>query len=140
MRLRITTPTTIIADRPNVTAVRAEDATGSFGILEGHADFLTALSVCVIAWHEGADSPRYCAVRRGLFSVRAGSEVSIATREALIGDDLDRLEGVALAQFRQAAEEERTSQTASMQLQMAAVRQIIRFLRPERSSMFGDGP
>jgi F-type H+-transporting ATPase subunit epsilon len=140
MRLLITTPTTIVVDRRDVSAVRAEDATGSFGILEGHADFLTALSVCVIAWREGNAAPRFCAVRHGLFSVRAGTEVSIATREALVGDDLFHLESVALAQFRQAAEEERASRTESLQLQMSAVRQIIRFLRPQRASMFGDGP
>ncbi len=140
MRLLVTTPTAIVADRQNVVAVRAEDTTGSFGILEGHADFLTALTVCVIAWRESDGVQRFCAVRHGVFSVRAGKQVAIATREALVGDDLDRLEGVALAQFRQAAEDERASRTENMQLQMAAVRQIIRFLRPQRSGMFGDGP
>ncbi|MGB8276867.1 MAG: F0F1 ATP synthase subunit epsilon [Methylovirgula sp.] len=140
MRLLVTTPTAIIADRQNVVAVRAEDTTGSFGILEGHADFLTALTVCVIAWRERDGVQRFCAVRHGVFSVRAGKEVAIATREALVGDDLDHLEGVALAQFRQDAEEERASRTENLQLQMAAVRQIIRFLRPQRSEMFGAGP
>lgn len=140
MRLLVTTPTAIVADRQNVVAVRAEDTTGSFGILEGHADFLTALTLCVIAWRESDGVQRFCAVRRGVFSVRAGKEVAIATREALVGDDLDHLEGVALAQFRQDAEEERASRTENLQLQMAAVRQIIRFLRPQRSGMFGAGP
>ena len=96
MRLLVTTPTAIVADRQNVIAVRAEDTTGSFGILEGHADFLTALTVCVIAWRESDGIQRFCAVRHGVFSVRAGKEVAIATREALVGDDLDHLEGVVL--------------------------------------------
>ncbi len=140
MRLLVTTPTSIAVDRQNVTSVRAEDASGSFGILEGHADFLTALSVCVIAWREAGDVQRYCAVRHGVLAVRSGREVAIATREALVGDDLEQLESVALAEFREAAEAETTSRTESLQMQMAAVRQIIRYLRPQRRGMFGAGP
>ncbi len=33
MRLLITTPTAVVIDDPNVVAVRAEDESGSFGIL-----------------------------------------------------------------------------------------------------------
>lgn len=139
MRLLITTPTAIAADRQNVIAVRAEDASGSFGILEGHADFLTALSVCVVAWHEAGGTQRFCAVRHGMLAVRSGKEVAIATREALVGDDLEHLESVALAQFREAAEAETMSRMESMRMQTAAVRQIIRYLRPERTQMFGAG-
>jgi F-type H+-transporting ATPase subunit epsilon len=39
-----------VIDDPDVVAVRAEDESGSFGILSGHADFLTALTVSVVAW------------------------------------------------------------------------------------------
>lgn len=139
MRLLVTTPTSIIVDQQNVVSVRAEDATGSFGILEGHTDFLTALSVCVVSWRVREDVQRFCAVRHGMLSVRAGKEVAIATREALVGDDLDHLERVALAQFRQDVEEERASRTENLELQMAAIRQVIRFLRPQRSGIFGAG-
>lgn len=139
MKLLVTTPTSIAVDRSNVTSVRAEDASGGFGILEGHTDFLTALTVCVIAWHEGDGAHRFCAVRHGMLAVRGGKEVAIATREALVGDDLDQLESVVLTQFRQEAEAESISRTQSLQMQMAAVRQIIRYLRPQRSGMFGAG-
>lgn len=139
MRLLVTTPTSVAVDRPNVMSLRAEDASGSFGILDGHADFLTALTVCVIAWRESDGAHRFCAVRYGVLAVRGGKEVAIATREALVGDDLDRLETVALTQFRQDAEAESISRTESLQMQMAAVRQIIRYLRPQRSGMFGAG-
>ena len=40
MRLLITTPTAVVIDEQDVVAVRAEDESGSFGILNGHADFL----------------------------------------------------------------------------------------------------
>lgn len=139
MRLLVTTPTAIAVDRRNVTSVRAEDASGSFGILEGHADFLTALAVCVIRWSEDDDKERFCAVRHGVLAVRDGKAVEIATREALVGDDLDHLETTALSAFRQAAEEESASRVENLQMQMQAVRQIIRYLRPQRRASFGDG-
>ena len=140
MRLLITTPTAVVIDDPNVVAVRAEDESGSFGILNGHADFLTALTVSVVSWHRADDRQRFCAVRRGVLSVTKGSEVAIATREALPGDDLDHLEQVVLAEFREALEAERTARTESLQLQMKAIRQIVRYLRPERPGVFGGGP
>lgn len=139
MRLLITTPTAVVVDDRDVVAVRAEDESGSFGILNGHADFLTALTVSVISWNQTDDQQRFCAVRRGVLSVTNGSEVAIATREAIPGDDLDRLEQVVLARFRDAIEAERIERTESLQLQMKAIRQIVSYLRPERVGTFGGG-
>jgi len=132
MRLLITTPTAIVVDAPDVSSVRAEDDSGSFGILRGHEDLLTALNVSIVSWRDVDNRVRYCAVRRGVLSVTDGSEIAIATREAIPGDDLDRLEEVVLNQFRQRGETERASRTQSLQLQMKAIRQIVRCLRPDR--------
>jgi F-type H+-transporting ATPase subunit epsilon len=139
MRLLITTPTTVVIDDSAVVAVRAEDESGSFGILGGHADFLTALTVSVVSWRRSDGVRRFCAVRRGVLSVSEGILVAIATREALAGDDLDHLEHVVLAGFRDSVEAERVARTASLQLQMNAIRQIVRYLRPERPGALGDG-
>ena len=132
MRLLITTPTAIVVDESNVSSVRAEDDSGSFGILRGHEDLLTALNLSMVSWRDADDRVRYCAVRRGVLSVTGGSEIAIATREAIPGDDLDRLEEVVLNQFRERSEMERASRTQSLQLQMKAIRQIVQYLRPER--------
>jgi len=139
MRLLITTPTAVVIDERDVVAVRAEDESGSFGILEGHAEFLTALAISVVSWHKAHGRPRFCAVRHGVLSVVNGSEVAIATREAVVGDDLGRLERVVLAQFHEALEAERLVRTESLQLQMQAIRQILRYLRPRRPGIFGAG-
>jgi F-type H+-transporting ATPase subunit epsilon len=137
MRLLITTPASVVVDEQNVTAVRAEDETGSFGVLDGHAEFLTALTLSVVHWRGARDRLRFCAVRRGVLSVARGTEVSIATREAILGDDLARLEQVVLTQFREVLEAERATRTESLQLQMQAVRRIIRYLRPNRVGISG---
>lgn len=138
MRLLIATPTSVVIDEHDVVAVRAEDESGSFGILSGHADFLTALEVSIVTWHHAEDRQRFCAVRRGVLSVTDGNVVAIATREAIASDDLARLERGALAQFREALEAERTARTESLQLQMQAIRRIVHYLRPERPGLLGD--
>lgn len=131
MRLRITTPLDVVADEQGVTAIRAEDASGSFGILPGHADLLTALTVSVVAWTGGDGRRGYCAVRGGTLSVEGGATVSVASREAIVGDDLETLEDTVLARLRADRQLERTEHVESMRMQLAAIRQIMRHLRPD---------
>jgi hypothetical protein len=50
MRLVVSTPTAIVVDVDRVRHVRAEDETGAFGIMAGHADFLTVLPISVLTW------------------------------------------------------------------------------------------
>ena len=134
MRLLITDPISVVVDAPDVLAVRAEDESGSFGILPGHADFLTTLALTVIAWRDAADARRYCAVRRGILTVSGGERVQVATREAHPGDDLDELETVVLARYRAHAEAERTASTAAARLRMQAIRRIAGLLRSGKAS------
>jgi len=137
MNLSITTPLAVVVDEQGVTALRAEDPSGSFGILPGHADFLTSLVISVLSWRRADGRQLFCAVRRGVLSVSNGKDVALATREAIPGDDLDHLERVVLAQFRGALEAERVARTESLRLQMKAIRQIVRYLRPQRPDLFG---
>jgi F-type H+-transporting ATPase subunit epsilon len=132
MRLHITTPLSVVIDEPDVLAVRAEDASGSFGILPGHGDFLTSLVIGVVSWQRGDGTRHYCAIRRGVFSVIGGQEVAIATREAAAGDDIGTLEATVISQFRADVEAERVERIDSTRLQLNAIRQIVRHLRPDR--------
>lgn len=143
MRLLITTPTAVVIDETGVTAVRAEDESGSFGIMDRHAELLTALNVCIVSWRGAGEKRRYCAVRRGVLTVSKtadGTEIAVATREAVPGERLEHLEQVVLDEFRKRQETERSARTESLQLQMKAVRQIMRFLRPERSGAANGEP
>ena len=137
MRLRIITPLSVVVDEDGVLALRAEDATGSFGILPRHADFLTSLAISVVSWESGDGTRHYCAVRRGVLSVAAGRDIAIATREAVPGDDLATLDQTVLARFRADIETERTEHVESTRLQLNAIRQIMRHLRPDRRSGAG---
>ena len=129
MRLVVTTPTAITVNADNVAYLRAEDSTGAFGIQRGHADFLTALAISVLIWRDDAAIERYAAVRGGVLRVRGG-EVEVATREAVLGEDLRQLREVVLAQMSKNAEMERIARVGALGLQHAAIQQILRYLRP----------
>ncbi len=127
------TPLAIVIDEDSVAAVRAEDASGSFGILSGHADFLTSLVISVISWKRSDETRHYCGVRRGMLSVTAGNDVSVATREAIASDDLATLDATVLERFSAEVEQERSERFESAQLQINAIRRMVNQLQPSGS-------
>jgi F-type H+-transporting ATPase subunit epsilon len=133
VRLTIATPLAIVIEASDVAHLRAEDDTGAFGILPGHADFLTALAVSVASWRDNRGAEHHVAVRGGMLEVRDGGSIAIATPEAVAGDDLERLESEVLAKFRRQLVEEQAARTDAQRLYLAAIRQIVRFLRDQRS-------
>jgi len=133
MNLTVMTPLAIITKAGNVAHVRAEDDTGAFGILRGHADFLTALAISVVSWRDEGGGEHHIALRGGVLAVSGGETITIATREAVADDDLQRLETEVIADFQRRNDEEVTARTDAQRLYLAAIRQIYRFLRPDRS-------
>ena len=131
MRLLITLPGAVITDVGDVVAVRAEDESGEFGVLPHHADLVTALAISIVGWRRSDGSQSYCAVRGGLFTVAHGDEVAIATREAILGDDLAALEGVVRERLAAEADRQRQARASAEQLRLQAIRQMIGYLRPE---------
>jgi F-type H+-transporting ATPase subunit epsilon len=131
MRLDITTPFATVLRTDEAVHIRAEDSSGAFGILRGHADFLTVLEVSVLTWRDGEGREHYVALRGGMLSVRDGGSVTVTTPEAVTGEDLHRLEADVISRFQRHLDEERAAHTAAQRLHLAAIRQIMRLLRPE---------
>jgi F-type H+-transporting ATPase subunit epsilon len=134
MHLIVITPTAIALDESSVLHVRAEDSSGAFGIEPGHADFLTTLSICVVRWRK-RDGEHYIAVRGGVLRVRDGERVEVATREAVVNDDLGHLRSEVLSRMAENLESERSARSGTLSLEHAAIRQIYRYLRPTDSPL-----
>ena len=132
MRLRITTPSGLAVDVPDVRYVRAEDPTGAFGIQPGHTEFVTTLAISVLTWRDAANQDRHAAVRGGVLRVRDGRAVDVATREAIFGERLEDLGPAVLARMRAAAEAEAKARTRAAQLHAAVVKNLYRYVRAER--------
>lgn len=130
MKLVVTTPTEIAVEQDPVRYVRAEDSSGSFGIEPRHADFLTTLIICVVRWRDDHNVEHYVAVRGGVLRVREGEVVEIATREAVVSDNLAHLRDQVLSAMIKNVEVEQSARAGALRLEHAAIRQIYRYLRP----------
>ena len=130
LHLTVTTPSQILVASDNVVAIRAEDQSGSFGILPGHADLLTVLVPSVLRWRTTDGAARFCAVRGGVFTVASGRDVAVACREGVVGDSLDELEAKVRAVRAQELEADRKARVEQIRLHALAVRQLVRYLRP----------
>jgi F-type H+-transporting ATPase subunit epsilon len=126
MRLVITTPMAVVVDITGVVHVRAEDETGTFGILERHDEFLTALAVSVVSWRLASGREGHCAVRGGVLSVSGGKEVAIASRQAVMGDDLGHLADKVVAELKRQAEQDEAAWTHSAQMRLRVLRELSR--------------
>lgn len=133
MKLTIATPLAIVVEADAIVHLRAEDASGAFGILPHHADFLTTLTVSVITWRDERGTEHHAAVRGGMLEVSGGDTISVASPEAVVGDDLRTLEGEVLARFRRQLGEEQAARSDVERLYLAAIREIVRLLRPQGS-------
>ena len=89
-----------------VDSLRAEDSSGSFGVLGMHQDLLTILRPCILICTRG-EAESYVAVDGGILRVEKGT-VTVASREAVEGTDLARLKGTIESDFYTKDEKEAT--------------------------------
>jgi F-type H+-transporting ATPase subunit epsilon len=130
LHLTVTTPGQILVESDDVVAVRAEDQSGSFGILPGHADLLTVLVPSVVRWRTADGATRFCAVHGGVFTVSSGRSVAVACREGVVGDSLEDLEAKVRTMRALQLEADRKARVEQIRLHALAVRKLVRYLRP----------
>ncbi|MCC0062920.1 MAG: F0F1 ATP synthase subunit epsilon [Defluviimonas sp.] len=128
LHLTVTTPLEIVVDEAAVTMVRAGDASGEFGVLPGHADFLTVIDAGVLRWRGATSIWRYCALRGAIFSVSAGRDLRVACREAILGEDLASLEARVAEARVEARDAARRTHSRDIRLHAHAIRHLMREL------------
>jgi F-type H+-transporting ATPase subunit epsilon len=131
LHLIVTTPAKVLAEADNVVSVRAEDESGSFGILPGHSDLLTVLTPSVVHWRGADGATSFCAVRGGVFTVSAGRNVAVACREGVVSDSLQDLEAKVRAVRAQQLEDDHKARVQQVRTHAFAVRQLVRYLHPD---------
>lgn len=130
LHLILATPQQVVLDLNDVTAVRGEDASGSFGILPGHADLITVLVPTVLRWQRANGEKGYCALRGGVLRMSEGGQLHVACRGAVRGEELDTLENTVRATRADQADADRRARVEQLQLHARAVRTLLRYLRP----------
>ena len=141
LRLTIATPASILVDADNVRSLRAEDESGAFGVLPGHADLLTVLPPSVVRWTRDSEPTRYCALSGGVLTIVGGDRVAIACRRGALGDDLETLQARVAAARAAELDADRRAKVEQMQLHARALRQLMRYLSggapPTGDGLFG---
>ena len=137
LHLSIATPAGMLVDTPEVVAFRAEDATGSFGVLPGHTDFLTVLSPCVMRWRTADGMRRFCAVSGGVLRIVNGKDIRIACRDGELGDALETLETRVRETRAARLDATRRVRVEQTRLNTQAIRQILKYLRPGTADAAG---
>ena len=87
-----------------VTSFVGEDATGSFGILAGHARMMTSLVFGLARFRAGENTWQYLALP-GAVLYFSDNELSLSTRRYLVDDDYERI-SIALHERLLAEEKE----------------------------------
>lgn len=128
LRLEITTPLTIAVTTDGIISLRAQDASGDFGIRPGHVDLVTVIDAGVVRWRQDGGRWHFGVVRGGVLSVTGGDRVSIACRSVVLGDDLPTLQAQARAERLALDNAARAERTKSAQLHARAIRHLIKGL------------
>ena len=129
MRLVVSTPMSVPVNEDQVQHIRAEDESGAFGVLTGHADFLTVLTPSVLSWRREDGSRGHAAVAGGILTIGdKGRLVEIATRQVVVAEKLEDLASAVAEQFRAGTELEKTARVSSSQLQIRILRKIQEYL------------
>lgn len=129
MKLKVLLPTEVLVDR-SVNQVIAEAENGSFCLLPRHVDFVAGLAPGILAYVDAATGDEeFLAVDEGVL-VKAGNEVLVSTRHAVVGPDLGVLRAAIDAHFNALDERERQTRSAVVRLEADFIR---RFVEMEKS-------
>jgi F-type H+-transporting ATPase subunit epsilon len=128
MQLEIVTPLQISLHMP-VRRIVAEGPDGSFGMLPHHIDFVSQVVPGILVYEDMQGQEHYAAVNSGTL-VKCDDLVRIATRSAILGENLDTLEIRMKQEFRQQDEAEREARSALARLEAQMIRH---FLDPEKA-------
>jgi F-type H+-transporting ATPase subunit epsilon len=122
LNLEIIAPHRLIA-HCRVVALHAADASGRFGIWPGHEDFLTVLIPCVLRYRGEDGHESFAAVDGGVLLLEDG-RISVATRDAVVGERLDEVADKAAAMLDARKNKEQAARTGFAELETSLLREL----------------
>ncbi|MDX1567259.1 MAG: F0F1 ATP synthase subunit epsilon [Longimicrobiales bacterium] len=124
MRLEVLIPSRVVV-RDQVSAVVAEGAEGSFGVLPHHVDYVSPLVPGILTYRRAEDDgERILALDQGTL-VKVGQEVLISVRDAVEGEDLGTLRQTVEERFRSLDQKEREARSALATLEARFIRRFL---------------
>lgn len=123
MRLTVRMPSEVLLEE-EVSRIRAEAGNGWFGILPKHIDFVTAVVPGILTFQPCGKAEEYLAIDHGIL-VKCGPEVSVSTRNAVRGENLELLKKNVETQFRRREEREKEARALEAKLEADLVRTLM---------------
>ena len=123
MRVKILLPEEILLDEEAVKVI-AEAIDGSFALLPKHIDYVAPLQPGIVLITKAMGQEVIVGIDEGTL-VKCGQDVSISTRNAIVGDDLETLREQVDLEFRILDEHEATARTALARLEAGIIRHFI---------------
>lgn len=123
MKLTVWLPSEMLLEE-EVDRIKAEAVDGWFGMLPKHIDFVTALVPGVMTFQPCGKPEEYLAVDHGIL-VKCGPNVSLSTRNAVRGTNLEYLKTAVEEQFRLREEREKAARAYEAKLEADLVRHLM---------------
>jgi F-type H+-transporting ATPase subunit epsilon len=111
-----------------ISALRAADASGQFGLRPGHQPFLTVLVPCVLTYRTVNGREAYVAVDGGVLELET-DRVTVVTRDAVRAERLAEVADAAAAMLATRQATERTARAAFAELEASLLRELSRVER-----------
>jgi F-type H+-transporting ATPase subunit epsilon len=112
-----------------VVSLQAADASGRFGLRPGHEDFMTVLVPCVVRYQPEQGAERFAAVDGGVLLLERG-RISIATRDTVVAERIDRVADAAAAMLASRREKEQAARSGFAELEITLLRELRKAVRP----------
>ena len=128
MNLKILLPFQIFAEKTGVSRVVAETREGSFGLLPRRLDCVLALTPGILIYETEAEGEVYIAVDDGVL-VKAGPDVLVSVRRALVGADLGQLRETVEREFMILSEREQSIRSVLARMESGFIIRLAEFHR-----------
>jgi F-type H+-transporting ATPase subunit epsilon len=126
MNLKILLPFQIFAEKSGVSRIVAETHEGSFGLLPRRLDCALALTPGILIYETEAEGEVYLAVDNGVL-VKAGPDVLVSVRRALVGTDLGKLRDSVEQEFTALDEHEQSVRSVMAKLEAGFLHRLVGF-------------
>jgi len=126
MNLKILLPFQIFAEKKGVSRIIAETRNGSFGLLPHRLDCVAALEPGILIYESEVEGEVYVAVDEGVL-IKAGQEVLVSVRSAIVGTDLSQLREAVEREFLTLDECEQKMRSVMAKLEIGLVRRLAEF-------------
>jgi F-type H+-transporting ATPase subunit epsilon len=110
VRLKVLLPTHIAIDC-EVEKVTAEAENGSFCLLPKHIDFAASLVPGILIYEQAGKGEKFVAIDEGVL-VKRQDDVFVSSRDAILGDELERLSNQVQEEFTIKKEDRKKAETA----------------------------